>query len=123
MIHVWELEPNQYEYQIFLILSDSSYEDIINILNEKHNFNIENKSSFSMPCTVIDENTNKIAIILNDFNKSIYDYKVLSHEIFHIITYIADNRNININSHTSECWAYFMSFYIELCLQCLNELC
>lgn len=35
---VWTLIPNQYERDIYLVLSDESFYDIVTLLNDKYEF-------------------------------------------------------------------------------------
>ena len=124
---VWTLIPNQYERQIYLVLSSESFYDVIKILNDKYGFDWIEGTDFNKnddhkaPITVINGDGFKLAIILDKFTGDYKDYSVLAHEIYHVMTNIAKETGADMNDDTSEHWAYFLSFYMDCCSQCLLE--
>lgn len=122
---VWELIPNQYEWNILLCLSKESYLDLINMFNEKYDLDFDqNLIAFPdiNPVTLFNFDKRKAIIVLREYNQQCSDYSTLAHEITHIITAIGQALNIPIDfDNTTEVWAYFMSFYMDICIQSLNE--
>jgi hypothetical protein len=124
----WELIPNIFEYKILLILSDESFYTVVKKLNKNYNFGWEEGKDFdksmthvSDPCVIANEDERMCAILLPDWTDSTHDHSVLAHELTHIITLISENIQQGINQITTETWAYFMSFYMKVCIECLNE--
>lgn len=127
MTTVWTLAPNQYERTIYLVLSEEPFYDIITLLNEKYNFGWEESvdfakdDDFSAPCTITNDEKFKIAVILNNFDGSIKCFSSLVHELYHVMTHISERTGAKMNDETTEHWAYFLSFYTDMCLQVLDE--
>lgn len=123
----WDLIPNQYEYKILLVLSNERYDIICNKLNKHHDLGYKEGREFQCnephpgPCTIVNPEKRLCAIILENFENSVYDQCTLAHELFHVVTTISDNVGLKINDETTEAWAYFHSFYLKVCLECLNE--
>ena len=75
---VWTLIPNQYERDIYLVLSDDSFYNIVKLLNKKYEFDWEEDTDFSKndnitpPCTISNGNKFKIAIALISSLSEIY---------------------------------------------------
>lgn len=124
---VWNLIPNQYEYQILLVLSTESFHNICKKLNKEYDFDYREgidynrNEEITIPCCIANDEKRICAIILNEYSNSVFDQTSLAHELFHISTIISDNIGLQINQETTEAWAYFMSFYLKICLECLNE--
>ena len=124
---VWTLIPNQYERNIYLVLSDDSFYNIVKLLNKKYEFDWEEDTDFSKndnitpPCTISNGNKFKIAIILDKFDGTSKCYSTLAHEIYHVMTLIAQETGAEMIDEASEHWAYFLSFYMDMCAKSLNE--
>lgn len=124
---LWTLIPNQYERDIYLVLSDDSFYNIVKLLNKKYEFDWEEDTDFSKndnitpPCTISNGNKFKIAIILDKFDGTSKCYSTLAHEIYHVMTLIAQATGAEMIDEASEHWAYFLSFYMDMCAQSLNE--
>ena len=124
---VWTLIPNQYERDIYLVLSDESFYDIVTLLNDKYEFGWQDGIDFkkddtlTAPCTIANDETFKIVIILNKFDGSVKSYSNLAHEIYHVMTHISNSVDAEMTDETTEHWAYFLSFYMDICGQVLNE--
>lgn len=126
-ITVWELIPNQYNYDIYLCLSNESSLDTYNLLNEKYCLEFEPGINFDDTLDIVNstcaanQELRKCVIILNKFENTIEDQTHLIHELFHMITIIADNIHMEISQTTSEAWAYFIDFYYKICVLSLSE--
>jgi len=124
---VWDLIPNQYEYKILLVLSQDSFHNICTKLNKQYDFGYREGVDYykndpiSIPCCIANDENRICAIILNEYNNTIYDQTTIAHELFHVMTCISTNIGLNMNQETTEAWAYFISFYLKVCLECLNE--
>ena len=124
---VWRLPPNIYEFEVLLVLSPEKFGDIIPILNEKYNLGyLEGKDykkdeDNDCPCCLINSENRIAAIMLSGYNNTEIEIAYIAHELFHVITAIGNNVGLKINEHTTEAWAYFISFYIEIILIELNK--
>ena len=124
---VWTLIPNQYERDIYLVLSDESFYDVVTLLNNNYGFGWKDGVDFtkddklSAPCTIANDETFKIVIILDKFDGSVKCYSNIAHELYHVMTHISNSVNAEMNDLTTEHWAYFLSFYMDICGQVLNE--
>ena len=124
---VWTLIPNQYERDIYLVLSDESFYDVVTLLNDNYGFGWKDGVDFtkddtlSAPCTIVNDETFKIVIILDKFDGSVKCYSNLAHELYHVMTHISSVTDAEMNDTTTEHWAYFLSFYMDICGQVLNE--
>lgn len=123
----WDLIPNQYEYRIILVLSNERFDQICIKLNEKFNFGYIKDKDFKKnepnpgPCVICNEDERICAIILDEFSNSLHNQCTLTHELMHVSTLISNNIGLKINEETTESWAYFMSFYYKVCMECLLE--
>jgi hypothetical protein len=123
----WDLIPNQYEYKILLVLSNERYDIICNKLNKHHDLGYKEGREFQRnephpgPCTIVNPEKRICVILLERFENSVYDQCTLAHELFHVVTTISNNVGLKINDETTEAWAYFQSFYLKVCLECLLE--
>jgi hypothetical protein len=123
----WDLIPNQYEYKMILVLSTESFHTICTKLNKHYGFDYRegidyNKNDeISLPCCICNDDKRICAILIDKFTNSVYDQTTLTHELFHAMTIISENVGLKINQETTEAWAYFLSFYLKVCLECLKE--
>ncbi len=123
----WELPPNIFEYKIILVLSNENFDKICRKLNKKFDFGYTEGKDFTYnephpgPCIIANEEKRICAILLPEWNNNSYDYSVLAHEIVHIITLISGDIEQTVDNNTTETWAYLMSFYLRVCIDCLNE--
>lgn len=125
-IVTWQLIPNQYQIDIILVYTKQSYYDTITLLNNKFQFGLEegidfDKNDSISPCMVSNDQELKIAIILTEYTKSQHDIAIISHELYHAMTKISQITSATMDMHTTQHWAYFMSFYMLQILQSLNE--
>lgn len=123
--YMWTLIPNQYEWDIHLCLANNATnEQLLQVFNQNYNLQFEQEDWCSQinPCTLFNVNNRTAIIVLRSYNKRYTDYSILSHQILHIITMIAQQYNIPIDfDNTTEVWAYFMSFYMDICIQTLDQ--
>lgn len=124
---VWRLPPNIYEFEVLLVLSPEKFGDIIPILNKKYNLGyIEGKDykkdeENDSPCCLTNSENRIAVIMLSSYNNTEIEIACIAHELFHVITAIGNNVDLKINEHTTEAWAYFMSFYTHIILIELNK--
>lgn len=128
IINVWRLIPNQFEFDMYLCLSNNRpIKELIPIFNQKYGLDFDMKlidtcKDQNSDCTLFNYQKKLIIIVLNEYTQSAMNYATISHQIFHIITFISDSLNIPIDhEHTTEVWAYFMSFYVNVCIEILND--
>ena len=123
----WDLIPNQYEYRIILVLSNENFDKICIKLNKQFKFGYIKNKDFKKdepnpgPCVICNNDERICAIILDEFSNTVHNQCTLVHELTHVSTLISDNVGLKINEETTESWAYFISFYYKVCIECLLE--
>jgi hypothetical protein len=124
---VWELIPNQYDFEVYLCLSDENATETYGVLNSKYELGFIPGEDFDNTLDHVDSSCianfelRKAVILLNKFDNTVEDQSHLVHELFHLVTIIAHNIHTEINQTTTECWAYLIDFYYKLCMLSLTE--
>lgn len=127
-ITVWTLIPNQYEWNIHLCLSKKTFKELIPIFNKNYNLDFNNEQMHELindnknDCTLFNIKNKTAIIVLRNYTKKSHDYSTIAHEIFHVASMIAQQLQIPMDyDSTTEVWAYFISFYMDVIIQTLNE--
>lgn len=125
-IKLFQLLPNQYEIDLFLCISELPTPEIIPYLNETLDlgFDYDTIKSFDADCpmTIFSSKLPKAAIVLRSVDNVIDYSSILAHELVHVATFISSIVDVDIDHlHTSEVWAYFMSFYMTVCMEIVSR--
>lgn len=125
-IKLFQLLPNQYEIDVFLCVSELPTPEIIPYLNETLDlgFDYDTLRNFDADCpmTIFSAKLPKAVVVLRSVDNVIDYSSILAHELMHVATFISAVVDININhEETSEVWAYFMSFYMTVCMEIVSR--
>lgn len=122
---LFRLIPNQFEIDLYLCLSELPVPEIIDFLDEELELHFERgyiERELDCPSTFFGLGDARAVIVLRSWDDLLNVAPILAHEMMHVVTYVSSIVATNINhEETSEVWAYFMSFYMTICLALIKE--
>lgn len=100
---------------------DETLKNVVDIYDSKYGLSFKKDIEGKAPCCLYDNDNLTAAICIDEWQFDSAHIGALAHEILHLIICISDACECPINMHTSECWAYAYTTFIETFLDILGK--